>query len=155
MESHIQLTKKPIKMKQFKMFLFSLCFVLSGMAFGQEVTAKKYDNPHWVSVGMIKFKPMGKSKAMKIVEDYFAKADEAAGIKPPTIYHLVGGDYDMMVVWEMTEGLEAMNYETSPEDVKWLGEMAKLTGGQEQTMAKLEEFYGYVDNFKSTLARKE
>lgn len=148
-------TKKLFKMKQLKIYLFCLSFVISGIAFGQEMKAKKYDDPTWVSIGMIKFKAMGKSKAMKIVDDYFSKADEAAGIKSPTVYHLVGGEYDMMVVWEMSEGIETLNYETSPEDVKWFGEMTKLTGGQDKTMEKLEEFYSYVDGWESTIARKE
>ncbi len=142
-------------MKNLKIYLFCLLFIVSGMAFSQEMKAKKYDDPTWVSIGMVKFKAMSKSKAMKIVDNYFAKADEAAGIKPPTIFHLVGGEYDMMVVWEMSEGIESLNYETSPEDVKWFGEMTKLTGGQEQTMDKLEEFYSYVANWESVIARKE
>lgn len=137
--------------------LLVLLFLFSGMnlATGQEMSAKKYDNPKWVKMAYVKFKPMKKGPAMEIVGKYFMKADQAAGIKPPTVYHFATGQYDMLVVWEMEEGVETLNYEMTPDDIKWMGEMAKLTGGQDKSMAKLEEFYSYVEDWETSLARKE
>ena len=59
----------------------------------------------------------------------------------------------MLVIWELKEGIETLNYEMSPDDVRWMTEMGKLTGGMEQTMTKLEEFYSYVDGWETELAR--
>lgn len=137
--------------------LLALIFIVSGMhlASAQEMTAKKYENPTWVHMVYIKFKPMKKGPAMKVVDEYFAKADQNAGIDPPTVYHFVTGQYDMMVVWEMPEGVETLNYEMTPDDVKWMEEMSKLAGGQDKAMSKMEEFYSYVEDWKTSIARKE
>ena len=131
-------------------FLFAVNF-----SFAQDMKAEKYENPEWVTIAKIKFKPMKKDAAMSIIENYFAKADEDAGIKPPTAFHMVGGDYDMMVIWDMEEGVETLNYKMTPDDVKWMKSMAKIAGGQDKAMAKLDEFMSYVDAWDNSLARKD
>lgn len=137
--------------------LLAIVFLISGMNLvnAQEMSAKKYEDPTWVNMVYVKFKPMKKGPAMEIIENYFSKADENAGIDAPTAYHLAFGKYDMLVIWELEEGVETLNYEMTPDDVKWMKEMAKLTGGQDKAMAKLEEFYSYVEDWETSLARKE
>lgn len=143
-------------MKSLKILLAGL-FLMSTMQFAsaQEMTAKKYENPNWVHMVYIKYKPMKKSPAMSVVEEYFVKADQNAGINPPTVYHFATGKYDMLVVWEMKEGVETLNYEMTPDDVKWMQEMAKIAGGQDKAMSKMEEFYSYVEDWETSIARKE
>lgn len=143
-------------MKFFKTTIAALVFLFTtSFSFSQEMKAEKYDNPQWVSISYIKFKPMKKDPAMSIVENYFAKADEAAGIAPPTVYHFAFGKYDMMVIWNMKEGLETLNYKMTPEDVEWMKSMAEIAGGQEKAMAKLDEFMSYVESWDNSMARKE
>lgn len=143
-------------MKIFKATLAVLVFLIAGnLSYAQELKAEKYENPEWVSISYIKFKPMKKDAAMNIVENYFVKADEDAGIDPPTTYHFNFGKYDMMVIWEMEEGLETLNYKMTPGDVKWMKSMAKVAGGQDKAMAKLDEFMSYVEVWENMMARKE
>lgn len=143
-------------MKIYKTTIAILVFLLvSSFGFGQEMKAEKYENPEWVNIAYIKFKPMKKEPAMGIIANYFAKADQDAGIDAPTAYHLAYGDYDMMVIWEMKDGIETLNWKTTPDDVKWMESMGKIAGGQDKAMAKLEEFMSYVDAWDNTLARKE
>ena len=61
----------------------------------------------------------------------------------------------MVVIWELEEGIETLNYEISPNDVKWMGELSNLTGSQEKAMGKLDEFYSYLAEWKTEIARKE
>ncbi len=133
----------------------AILFMATGFSFGQEMKAEKYEDPQWVMMAQIKFKPMKKDAAMSIVHNYFVKADEDAGIEPPTTFHMVGGDYDMIVVWDMKEGVETLNYKMTPDDVKWMQSMAKVAGGQDKAMAKLDEFMSYVDTWENSLARRE
>lgn len=143
-------------MKTFRVCLASLVFLIgSCYCFAQEMKAEKYDNPQWVNMAYIKFKPMKKDAAMSVVENYFVKADQEAGIKPPTVFHFVTGEYDMLVIWEMPEGIETLNYKMTPDDVKWMESMANIAGGTEKAMEKLDEFSSYVDVWENTLARKE
>ncbi|MDX1545055.1 MAG: hypothetical protein R3214_14025 [Christiangramia sp.] len=133
--------------------LFLFCSIQ--LVTAQAMKAEKYDNPQWVSMSYIKFKPMKQDAAMEIIENYFAKADQDAGIEAPTVYHFATGRYDMLVVWNMTEGVETLNYKTTPEDAKWMNSMAKIAGGPDKAMAKVEEFMTYVEEWENTLARKE
>ena len=143
-------------MKRIQTILVVVIFAIaSNFSFAQEMKAEKYDNPEWVSIAYIKFKPMKKDAAMSIVENYFAKADEDAGIDAPTTYHFPMGKYDMMVVWDMKEGIETLNWKMTPEDVKWMKSMAKVAGGQDKAMAKMDEFMSYVESWDNTMARKE
>lgn len=143
-------------MRTIKTVLGTLIFLMAtNLSFGQEMKAEKYENPEWVTIAQIKFKPMKKDAAMNIIHNYFAKADEDAGIKPPTAFHMVGGNYDMMVVWDMEEGVETLNYKMTPNDAKWMTSMVKIAGGQDKAMGKIEEFMSYVDTWDNSVARKE
>ncbi|MCP9198601.1 hypothetical protein MKO06_01695 [Gramella sp. GC03-9] len=143
-------------MKCFKHLLPVLFLVISiQVGSAQEMKAEKYDNPQWVRISYIKFSPMKKDPAMEIINNYFAKADEDAGIAAPTTYHFPFGEYDMMVIWEIRDGIEELNYKMTPEDAEWMKSMAKIAGGQDKAMAKFEEFTSYIEDWKNTIARKE
>jgi len=143
-------------MKLFKTGLAIFAFLLaSSFTYSQEMKAEKYENPEWVNMSYIKFKPMKKDAAMGIIENYFVKADQDAGIDAPTTYHFPTGDYDMLVIWDLPEGLETLNYKMTPDDVKWMKSMAKVAGAQDKAMAKLDEFMTYVEDWKNIYARKE
>ena len=81
----------------------------------QEVTAKRLDNPEWVQVTFLKFIPGKREMAEKIISDYFMKADQNAGIKAPISLRMLTGEYDYILVWDLSEGLETFNYQISPE----------------------------------------
>lgn len=121
----------------------------------QEMQAKKYDNLDWVRMAFVKFQPGKMDQAMGIIKDYFQKADENMGGQGPTAYVMATGEYDMVVVWEMEEGIESMDYEITDHDVKWIAQMEKLTGGQEKAMEKLNEFYSYIADWRTEIARKQ
>lgn len=143
-------------MKLFKTTLLVCSFLIAslGNMHSQEMKVKKYDNPKWVRIGMVKFKPMMKERAQAIINDYFMKADMALGNSGPTAFDMASGEYDMIVAFPMDQGVETLNYEMSPSDIDWMKELAKLTGGQQQAMAKLQEFYDMVDRWDSDIARK-
>lgn len=143
-------------MKLFKLILIVCLFLFAGITSmnGQEMQVKKYDNPQWVRIGMVKFKPMMKEKAKAIINNYFVKADMALGKNGPTAFDMASGEYDMIVAFPMDQGIETLNYEMSPSDISWMKELAKLTGGPDQAMAKLQEFYDMVDKWDSDIARK-
>ena len=137
------------------LFLGMILLLGSSHLNAQEMQAKKYDNLNWVRMAFVKFHPGKMAKASAIIEDYFQKADENMGGQGPTAYVMTTGDYDMIVVWEMTDGIQSMDYEMTDRDVKWIAEMGKLAGGQEKARAKMDEFYSYVSNWKTELARKQ
>ncbi len=132
-----------------------LCFLCVNLCSAQDMKAKKHDNPVWMYVTFVKFKPGMKTPAVKMVDDYFVKADKNAGIKAPIVYDFNTGEYDYIVAWEMgEEGISTLDYELTPDDAKWFTEMGKITGSMENAEAKMQEFYTYVEKWQTEIARK-
>lgn len=144
-------------MKNVKALLLTLAVLLccSSGLWGQEMKVKKHENPEWVRIAYVKFKPMMKDKAKSIINDYFMKAGQNSGGLEPTSYDLASGEYDMIVIFPLEKGIETLNYEMTEDDIKWMSEMSKLTGGQDKAMAKMQEFYSYVSKMDSDIAMKE
>ncbi|MFD1094987.1 hypothetical protein [Salegentibacter chungangensis] len=143
-------------MKTMKITLILAAFLFCGQGlFAQEMGPKKYENPNWIYVSFIKFHPGKKDKAVKIIDDYFAKADANAGISPPTVLNMTTGDFDFVVVWKLEEGIETLNYEISPDDAKWYAEMGKLAGGMDKAEEVMQEFFSYVEMWKTEIGRME
>ena len=98
-------------------------FLCINLCTAQEMKAKKHDNPVWMQVSFIKFKPGMKSQAVKIIDEYFTNADQNAGITKPFVLDFNTGEY-YVVAWEMgEEGISTLDYELTPDDAKWLNEM--------------------------------
>jgi len=107
----------------------------------QEMKAKKYDNPEWKRITLIKFKHEKLDRAKEIIKNYFYKAAQKAGTPTPSmIVDLYTGEWDMMIVWDMKGGIEEMNWEISPNDVKFMTAMIDITGGVDKAKMILDEF---------------
>lgn len=107
----------------------------------QEMKAKKFDNPEWKRIVLIKFKHEKLDRAKEIIQNYFFKAAQQADIPTPSlVVDLYTGEYDMMIVWDMKGGIEEMNWEMSPNDIKFMTAMIAITGGIDKAKMMLDEF---------------
>jgi len=132
--------------------LTGLCFFLcNGNAHAQEMEAKKFENPQWKSVVLIKFEAGKKGKAIEIIDNYFKKATEKAGTQSPMAINMRTGDYDMVLVWNMDGGIEDMNWEMSPNGVKWWAAMAEIAGSPEKAQEVWQEYMSLVDYSASNI----
>ncbi len=118
----------------------------SALVYAQQgMKAKKYDNPEWKRVDFIKFKSGKYSRAKEIIKDYYAKAGQKSATPGPSLFiDLMTGEWDMMTVWDMKEGIEEMNWETSPNDVKWMAAMNDLAGGADKAKSIMDEFSSLI-----------
>ena len=90
---------------------------------------KKYDNPQWKTVEMLECKHDKMDRVREIIKDYFIKAAEKAGSrKPAMILEPATGEWNVIIVWNMKEGLEQLNWETNPDDIKWMTAMSGIAG---------------------------
>lgn len=129
------------------------CFNLSAQE--EEMTPKKYENPQWYVIQYVNFKEGKSSDAKKIIKDHFLEADREAGNTGPVMeLDLVFGEWDFVVIWHMEEGVEALNWEISPEGVKWIQAFRKQAGSKERATEIMEEFQSYIVATKSEFARK-
>lgn len=131
--------------------LLTFCFISSG--FSQE--AKKYDNPEWYNFVYVDYHPGMMGEARDIIDNYFKKASAQAGTPTPVMeISLAAGEYDMLVVWKMEEGVESLNWQTSPSQAKWRKAMDELAGGTEEAQKIMEKYRKCVRASSSNMGRK-
>ncbi len=120
----------------------------------QEMKAKKFDNPEWKRIVFIKFKADKVGRAKEIIQNYYAKAGQKAALPGPSmVVDLMTGEWDMMVVWDMKGGIEEMNWETSPNDVKWMTAMNDIAGGADKAKVIMDEFSSLITRETSYIGK--
>jgi len=112
----------------------------------QDMQAKKYDNPEWKRVVLIRFKPNKSDRAKEIINDYYLKACIKSGTPVPAVLlDIKTGDWDMLLVWDMKDGIEEMNWETRPNDVEWKKALDEIAGNATKAHVILDEFSSLID----------
>ncbi len=142
-------------MKTIKMLSLGICLVFGfqGM-FAQEMTAKKYDNPQWYNIVYVDYLPGKYNKARAIIQDYFIKASEQAGTPGPVmVLEMNSGPYDIMALWHMKDGIESMNWEVSPNDVKWRKALNEIAGSAEKASEIQKEYQSYIASSSNSIGR--
>lgn len=143
-------------MKSLFAFILCVCFSLAITfdAVAQDMPqAKKMEGHTWHQVVMVKFKPGMVDSAANIIDNHFMKAGMAmeSDMPGPQIMRLHSGEWDMMMVWTM-RSIEDMNWETSPEDAKWMAQMAKQEGSMDNAMKLMKSYLSLIDHSTSYLA---
>lgn len=138
----------------FLICLICFAFVGSSILYSQEMTAKKYEDPQWYNIVYIDYLPGKYNKAMSIIEEYYRPASEKANTNSPKmLIELNSGPYDVMVVWHMKEGLESMNWEVSPDNVKWRAALNEIAGGADKAGEILNEYSACIASSNNTIGR--
>ncbi|PAU94560.1 hypothetical protein CK503_07130 [Aliifodinibius salipaludis] len=135
--------------------LICVCVLLSytGDAFAQEMEAKKMEGHTWHELVMVKFEAGMADSAMKIIDNHFMKAgmEMESDMPAPQIMRLRSGEWDLMMVWTM-DSIEDMNWEMSPEDIKWWEQMVEQEGSEEKAIKLMRTFDDMISNSTSYLA---
>lgn len=117
--------------------------------------AKKHENSSWFWMENVKFKPGKMEDAMKVISEHFAPAGDAVGMKGVRVLHHLGGQWDLTIVFPMAEGPRALEWAVSPDDAKWMGELARRQKGMGNAMALLARYSDMVARQESTLIREQ
>ncbi|MGM0546517.1 MAG: hypothetical protein ACQEST_07330 [Bacteroidota bacterium] len=133
----------------------SVCVSLSyvGDTFAQQMEAKKMEGHNWHQLVMVKFKAGMADSAMKIIDNHFMKAgmEMESEMPAPQVMRMRSGEWDMMMVWTM-DSIEDMEWEMSPEDIKWWEQMVEQEGSEEKAMELMRTFDEMITNSTSYLA---
>ena len=144
-------------MRKFIVNLTIVCiffFAIQSSVNAQEMKAKKYDNPQWKTISFLKFKSGKSDRAREIIRNYYEKAAQKASVSSPTMaVDLMTGEWDLMVVWDMKGGIEEMNWEISPDNVKWMTALNEIAGGGDKAKAILDEFSALIDRENTYLGK--
>jgi hypothetical protein len=139
--------------------MFALVLIVAfaaPLAMAQEAPkAKKYEDPVWYSMTHVKYKPGRLDDAMKMIKEYFEPASVEAGTPGPAMVMINHtGEWDLTIVWKMKGGLSAMEWETSPEDVKWMSAMHEMVGGGDKAKEIMEQYQSLVSATSTVICRQ-
>ncbi len=124
-------------------------------ASAQDMKPKKFDRAEWYQIVHVDYKNGMTSEARNIIDNYFKKAATIAQTSTPVMeFALSSGEYDYMYVWKLEEGLESLNWEMSPSDVKWWDAMVEVAGSEEKAKEFQKKYSETVARSKTELARK-
>jgi hypothetical protein len=117
-------------------------------------TPKKYENVSWFWMTNVKFKPGKLDDGLKIINEHFAPAGNAVGMTGVRMLHHTGGEWDLTLLFPVAEGPRSLEWAMSPDDVKWMTEMAKREKGMPNVMALLSRYSDLVAREEGILVRE-
>ncbi|MCB0770647.1 MAG: hypothetical protein KDC00_09605 [Flavobacteriales bacterium] len=132
-----------------------LLLFLAAPALAQdEMVPKKHDDPQWRSVVMVKYLPGKMGRAMELIDE-FQKVTTMAGTPAPELnVRMSTGEWDLMVIWRMEGGISDMDWDTSPNNIKWRKAAIEHFGSEEKMEAAWDEYRSLIMESKRDLARR-
>lgn len=103
-------------------------------------------------IEFIKLKPGAGERWSELGEKYFGPATDEAGLKRPAVHWLMGGPWDIMMVFEMPRGMASLDTHASPERAAFRKALAKVAGGEEQAKKVWEEDEALTANSVTTFS---
>ncbi|WP_394172449.1 hypothetical protein [Thalassotalea litorea] len=115
---------------------------------------KRYDDSvKWKNVVKITYKIGKRDDALKIIRDYYQVASEKAKTPmPEMVMEMHTGDYDLLVIWHMQNGIEDMTWETNPDSVAWRKALNDVAGSEEKAQEILDEYVSYIAHAENEIA---
>jgi hypothetical protein len=65
----------------------------------------------------------------------------------------VTGDWDLLAVFSMADGIKEMNWETSPNDIKWIKAINEIAGSVDKARSIIDEFSLITERKTSYIGR--
>ncbi|MFQ5411742.1 MAG: hypothetical protein ACE5EC_05575 [Phycisphaerae bacterium] len=123
---------------------------------GEDVPkVSKYTDVTWYEIVHVDFFPDKHKEALDIVFDHFYPAARAAGLERARILeYATGGEWDVTYIFPMKDGPAQLEWEMSPDSVKWRSALAKRVGGDEQAKELLDHYRKMINRYESQIVRE-
>jgi len=131
----------------------------SGVSMAQDSDgAVKYgqenDDARYVRVTFVSYKPGMAGRAYTILREHYAPAGEAAGLDGPVTIHFQTGPFDAAYHWRLENGMSDMEWQRSPNQVKFRAAMAELEGSEEAADAVVASYMATVARMVTTIGHR-
>jgi len=104
------------------------------------------DDARYIRVEFVSYKPGMAGRAYQILREHYAPAGEAAGLEGPVTIHFQTGPFDAAYHWRLENGMSDMEWQRSPNRVKFRAALAELEGSEAAAQA-------VWDSYNATIAR--
>lgn len=128
-----------------------MCTVIYGQADGPK--PEKYNDVVWHKVSVVDYKPGKVEEAKKIIAK-FQSAAIAAGTPVPVEHWFETGKYDLMEIWELKDGSADLEWNWSPEEVKWWKALVAQEGSEEAAQKVRNDYNSLIASSTTNIARR-
>ena len=130
-------------------------FTVASLAQQGKPTAQKYTNVKWWQVMHVDYHAQHTEAALEIVFDKFVPAGRSSGMSESRfLEYTTGGQWDLTAMFLMPEGPGELEWEMSPDSIKWFGALAEQEGGYEAAEALMGEYLSMVNRFEMNVVRE-
>lgn len=126
---------------------------LPAAAQDEVLQAKKYDSLEWFQLVSVQFESGKMEDALKIIKEHFVPAAEASGFKMPKVFQCYSGEWDVMFLFHLEEGITELEWELSPSSIKWFTALVELEGGLEAAEKIYAEYEDMIEDWDIELIR--
>ena len=145
-----------------RLIIAAICSALllgSGISMAQDADgALKYgeanDDARYIRVTFVSYKPGMAGRAYTILREHYAPAGEAAGTPGPITVHFQTGPFDAAYHWQLENGMSDMEWQRSPNQVKFRAAMAELEGSEEAAQAVRDSYNATVARTVTTIGHR-
>jgi hypothetical protein len=134
--------------------VFLTATAVAPLAAQEAVAPKKHENMNWFWMANVKFKPGKLDDGLKIINERFAPAGNAVGMTGVRMLQHTGVEWDLTLLFPVAEGPRALEWAMSPEDAKWMNELAKREKGMPNVMALLSRYSDLIAREQGILVRE-
>ncbi len=117
------------------------------------IQAKKYDSQEWFVMVHVQFEAGQAEKALEIVKNKFAPAAKASGVKMPKVFQCSTGEWDVIYLFHLKDGVSDLEWQISPIDAKWFAAFVEQEGGMEAAEKVYAEYDELIEDWKTELVR--
>lgn len=124
------------------------------VAGAQEAPAPSKHDGDWYRLVHVDYKAGKTDAALKVIREHFATAGAAAGTPGP-VMSLVheSGPWDATWVWHLSGGPGDLEWDVSPNNLKWMAALAEQEGGMEKARQLLSQYGDLVASSTSYIVR--
>ena len=140
-------------MKKIAFIVFIACIGTAVFAQDEDPEPKKFDAT-WHRLVLVDFKPGKAGEAQALIEKY-ESASTKAGTPMPQQFWFETGPYDMMLIWDLKNGPSDLEWDWSPDGVKWWNAFVAQEGSKEAAEEVQKNYSSLVSGSTSQILRKD
>ncbi|WP_114522115.1 hypothetical protein [Altererythrobacter sp. ZODW24] len=138
---------------KYKLLIPALAFALSiptASAFAQDDEPQLRETGGYYELAYFKVKS-GKMGRFREITGMFIQAEADAGNPPPFELFMMTGEWNVVVAFPLTGGIEALAYTRSAQTIRYRTQLERIAGGKPEMAALFQEFGTLIESSQNNI----
>ncbi len=137
---------------KFKILLIAILLFPCYLLAQENEQAKKHEDVEWYWIIYLKFKIDKKAEAHDIIKTYWRPIETRIGTEQYA-YEFETGEWDLLRVVKMPEGISTLEWELSPMRIEYNKEFMKIAGSEEVMNEVRKKWSECLQDIKTDIAK--